>query len=735
MRIIIGLAWIVCGCVSAGSLVEAAAPAYPSTAKRPVTDTYYDVAVTDDYRWLEDGSAADVKAWIAAQNQLTRAYLDAIPQRPAIARRVAELLQARAVRRNDFEWRGQLFAMRNAPPSNQPQLVVMPANGDVAKERVVVDPLAIDPSGKTTIDFYRASYDGKHVVVSLSANGSEDGTAYVYEVATGKRLPDVVPRVNYPTAGGSFEWAPDGSGFYYTRYPSESERPAADRHFYQTVWFHALGTPLTSDRYVIGRDFPRIAEVQLSGSRNGQHLLAEVGNGDGGDIAFHLRDNAGQWTQVADFKDGIKHMQFGDDGRLYATSIKDAPLGRVIAIPINEPSLAKAVVVVPESNLGAEAAVPTRTRLFVRYRDGGPSVVRIFTLDGKRLPDLPAETLSEISIGERMGSDDVLIRTMSYRSPSSWFRYDAARNRLVATKLNGRPSVSFADIAVVREFAVSKDGTKIPVNIVHRKGLKLDGRNPVLLLAYGAYGISMTPWFDPLLRLWLDYGGVFAVAGVRGGGEYGEPWHVAGMLTRKQNVFDDFAAAMHLLVERKYTSPDKLAITGRSNGGLTMGAALTQQPQAMRAVVSGVGMYDALRWETQPNGEFNTTEFGTVKDAAQFKALYDYSPLLRVRDGVAYPAVLLTTGANDGRVAPSESRKMAARLQAGTSSANPILLRTEAAAGHGMGTSLAVRIEEKTDEYAFLVDQLGMAKSERKVAVRPAKAKPATPRFPGDNHG
>ena len=222
------------------------------------------MAVTDDYRWLEDGSAADVKAWIAAQNQFTRAYLDAIPQRPEIARRVGELLRARAVRRNDFELRGQLFAMRNAPPNNQPQLVVMPANGDVAKERVVVDPLAIDPSGKTTIDFYRASYDGKHVVVSLSANGSEDGTAYVYDVATGKRLPDVVPRVNYPTAGGSFEWAPDGSGFYYTRYPSDGERPAADRHFYQTVWFHALGTPLSADRYVIGRDFPRIAEIQLS---------------------------------------------------------------------------------------------------------------------------------------------------------------------------------------------------------------------------------------------------------------------------------------------------------------------------------------------------------------------------------------------------------------------------------------------------------------------------------------
>jgi prolyl oligopeptidase len=722
------LAWVFAGGLSALAQAFATGLAYPPTPKRPVTETYHGVAVVDDYRWLEDGNTADVKAWVAAQNQVARAYLDAIPQRPAIARQVAGLLRTRAVRRYDFESRGQLFALKNAPPKNQAQLVVLPRTTNTARERVVVDPLAIDPKGGTTIDFYRPSYDGKHVVVSLSEKGSEDGTAYVYDVATGKRLPDVVPRVNYPTAGGSFEWAPDGSGFYYTRYPAAGERPAADLHFYQSVWFHALGTPASGDRYVIGRDFPRIAEIALSGSRDGQYLLAAVSNGDGGDIAYHLRDRAGQWTQVADFKDGVKHMEFGDDNRLYAMSVKDAPLGRIIAIPLATPALANATVVVPESNIAPEFALPTRSRLFVTYRDGGPSVVRTFTLDGKRLPDLPAEPTSDITIGGRIGADDVLVRTMSYRSPPTWFRFDAARNRLVATRLNGKPKVAFADVVVEREFAVSKDGTKIPVSIVHRKGIKLDGANPVWLYAYGGYGISTNPWFDPLLRVWLDYGGVYAVANVRGGGEYGEPWHVAGMLTRKQNVFDDFAAAMRLLVERNYTRPDRLAITGGSNGGLTMGAALTQQPQAMRAVVSSVGMYDAVRWETQPNGEFNTTEFGSVQDPAQFKALYDYAPLLRVRDGVAYPAVLLTTGANDGRVPPHESFKMAARLQAATSSSNPVLLRTEAAAGHGIGTSLAVKIEEKTDVYSFLVDQLGMTAGKSHGAPRRAPVTSVVPR-------
>jgi prolyl oligopeptidase len=261
---------------------------------------------------------------------------------------------------------------------------------------------------------------------------------------------------------------------------------------------------------------------------------------------------------------------------------------------------------------------------------------------------------------------------------------------------------------VLRDVAISKDGTKVPINILYRKGMNRNGRNPVLLYAYGGYGISMLPWFDPMNRLWLDYGGVFAVINVRGGGEFGEPWHLAGNLTRKQNVFDDFNAGMRYLTEFRYTSADRLAIMGGSNGGLTMGAALTQHPQSMRAVVSQVGIYDMLRVETAPNGEFNTTEFGTVKDAAQFKALFDYSPLLRVKDGTAYPAVLFTTGIHDGRVSPWQSFKMTARLQAATSSANPILLRTEAAAGHGIGTALATRIEESADTYAFLVDQLGI---------------------------
>ena len=701
-------------CGAALSLVVAMSAAaaeshYPATVKQPVTDTYHGVSVVDDYRWLEDDASADVKRWAGEQNAATRRYLDGIAQRPAIAARVGELLRSAPAQHYDFIYRTQLFAMKNQPPKNQPMLVVMPASADVVGERVILDPNTLgDGKGGTTIDFYKPSYDGRHIAVSLSENGSEDGTAYVYDTATGQRLPDLVAGVNYPTAGGSVEWAADSRGFYYTRYPLEGERPAEDRHFYQQVYFHELGAPAGSDRLIFGKDLPRIAEIALHGSRDGRMIVAEVRNGDGGEIAYYLRAADGAWTKVAGFEDGVKQLAFGDDGDLYAMSVKDAPLGRIIAIPSSTPTLAHARVVVPETKIVAERVLPTRSRLYVSYRSGGPSLVRMFSFTGKALGELPAEAVSDTEIVERLDGDDVLVRSMSYLTPRTVYLYHAKANKLAHTDLNGGYPFDMKDAQVRREYAVSKDGTRVPVSIISRKGVRRDGSNPTLLYGYGGYGISMTPYFSPMLRLWLDYGGVYAVANVRGGGEFGEPWHLAGNLTKKQNVFDDFAASLKTLIDQRYTRPDKVAIMGGSNGGLLMGATLTQHPQMMRAVVSQVGIYDALRWETQPNGEFNVTEFGSVKDPAQFRALYAYSPLVNVKDGTKYPAVLLTAGDQDGRVAPYESRKMAARLQAASSSDRPILLRTEAAAGHGIGTALSTRIEEQADTYSFLADQLGM---------------------------
>ena len=531
---------------------------------------------------------------------------------------------------------------------------------------------------------------------------------HVFDVRTGKALADVVPRVQYPTGGGSVEWNEKGTGFYYTRYPQGNERAKEDVNFYQQVWFHKLGTPASADSYVIGKEFPRIAETQLQSTLDGRYVLASVANGDGGEFAYYLRDPAGKWTKFADHADKIREVSLGFDGRLYALSLKDAPRGKVLSMPMAKPDLARATVLVPQGDGVIESITPTRTRFYVDYMVGGPSEVRVFDLQGKALPALPTEPISSAVVGARLGGDDILFGSGSYVKAFAWYRYSPGDGKLVKTALTGEPKVSFDDIEVSREMAVSKDGTKVPLNILMKKGTKRDGSNPVLLTGYGGYGINLAPGVVLSRRIWFDHGGIVAVANLRGGGEYGEEWHLAGNLTRKQAVFDDMIACAQHLIDRGYTKPERLAAEGGSNGGLLMGAILTQRPDLFRAIVSHVGIYDMLRVELTPNGAFNVTEFGTVKDPEQFKALYAYSPYHHVKDNAAYPAVLLTSGANDGRVDPYNSRKMAARLQAATPSGRPVLLRIASDTGHGIGTSLDKRIEENADTYAFLMSQLGM---------------------------
>jgi prolyl oligopeptidase len=340
---------------------------------------------------------------------------------------------------------------------------------------------------------------------------------------------------------------------------------------------------------------------------------------------------------------------------------------------------------------------------------GGPSRIRVFDQNGRAKGVVPTLPASAVYSASSPRGDDLIYRNVSYLTPGPWYRYDAATGKSTRTALFQTSPVNFSDAEVSREWAVSKDGTKIPMSVIRRKGFKLDGTAPALLTGYGGYNISLKPLFDPTLRLWLDRGGISAVANLRGGGEFGEEWHQAGNLTRKQNVFDDFAACAKHLIEAGYTKPANLAIIGGSNGGLLMGAELVQHPEMYRAVVSYVGIYDMLRSEAiTPNAVFNITEFGTVKDAEQFKALYAYSPYHHVVDGTAYPAVLFLTGANDPRVNPANSRKMTARLQAATSSKAPVLLRTSATSGHGIDSSLDEQVEEGADVWAFLFDQLGL---------------------------
>lgn len=699
-------------------LTTAAIAAPPAAAKKPVTDTYHGVTVTDDYRWLEDWDDKEVKKWSEGQNAHAREVLDKLPGADTLRQKLTKIMAAKTTGHSALAVRGEkVFALRRQPPKEQPFLVVLPAADKPEDATVLLDPNELDKKGGTSIDWFVPSPDGKLVAVSVSKGGSESGDVHLYDVATGKPTGEVIPRVNNGTAGGDLAWAADGKGFFYTRYPRGKERPAEDLDFYQQLYFHALGTPTEKDRYELGKDLPRIAEIKVDLDATSGRVLAAVQKGDGGEFAFFLRSTDGRWEQFARFEDRAVQAAFGPDDALVVVSRKDAPRGKILRLAADAPDLAKATVLVPQGTdtivtdfwtAPDEATVlPTAKRLYVTYQLGGPSAIRCFGYDGKPLPGPKQPEVGAVGGLTPAGGDDVFFHAGSFTQASEWFRFRPAAEETKPLPLTSAPPVDLSDVRVVREFATSKDGTKVPVNVLVPKRAKLDGTNPCLVTGYGGYGVSIEPAFKATSRILFDHGFVLAVVNLRGGGEYGEEWHTAGNLTKKQNVFDDFAAALQLLADKKYTATSKLAVEGGSNGGLLMGAILTQHPELMACVVSHVGIYDMLRVERSSNGAFNIPEFGSVKDKEQFKALHAYSPYHHVKDGTKYPPTLLLTGANDPRVDPMQSRKMAARLQA----ANPdgvTLLRTSAGSGHGLDTALSERIDEATDVYAFVFKHLGV---------------------------
>ena len=661
--------------------------------------------------------------WTVSQNVRTRAHLDAIADRAVVQARLDEMFSETAPSYGGFVCRpGRAFALKMQPPHQQRLLVSLNAAMEVDSEKVVLDPNALEPKGQVAVDWFVPSPDGTLVAVSLSENGSERGTLCFFDTETGRVLPDRIAGVQYPTGGGSAAWAPDGKSIYYTRYPRAGERSAADLCFYQQIHNHRLGTPESDDKYCAGSDFPRIAQIVLQTSRDGHWLLAKVANGDGGEYAHHVLDLSDpgdpEWRQITRFQDAVRNAAFGCDGCLYLRSVENAPRGKILVLPLDgSVPLADAAVIVPEGEGVIECFCLSASGIYLVELIGGPSRIRRFDFSGREFGELPVPADSGISemvtlIHQGSGDDCILYCQTSFTQPDAWYRYDPSATNgageVARTALTGTSHVDFSDIEVVREFAASDDGTQVPINIVRRKGTPLDGKNPTLLRGYGGYGHSMRPQFNVTLRLWFDRGGIYVVANLRGGGEFGEEWHRNGNLTLKQNVFSDFAACARHLIERRYTCSGKLAVEGRSNGGLLMGAFLTQNPQLARVAVAHVGMYDMLRVELDPNGAFNIPEFGTVTDAAQFQALYAYSPYHRVMDGTPYPSVFLLTGEKDGRVNPAHSRKMAARLQEASGSDNPVLLRISSDSGHGMGTSLAERIAETADVFAFLFQQLGL---------------------------
>jgi len=703
------LAIVLASVVTTQSVSAAQAPRAP---RRPVSETHHGVEVVDPYRWLEDSRSPEVKAWTEAQGAAARAYLEGLPGAKEIREQVKAIVLARSPSWFSLiERKGAFFAMKSDPARQQPVLVWMGSPDDVARERVLLDPSVLDPTGKTNVDWFVPSPDGKKVAVSLSQGGTESGDLQVFDVATMKPVGERIPRVQGGTAGGSVAWNRDGSGFWYTRYPRDGERPAADLPFFQQVWFHALGQPGATDRKELGDELPRIAEITLRARRDGKWILALVKNGDGGEVELWLRPGGkGSWTRISRFADRAVDGEFGDGAELFLLSRKDAPRGRILRLPLpprGADPLAGARVVVPEGSeaiLGMEVA---RDRIYVATIDGGPSRLRMYGLTGKPLGEVPVLPVSAVGQVVPVAGRGILFQNQSWVDPLAWYAFDPAKGKVTKTRLATTSPVDLSGSEAVRGWATSKDGTRVPVDVLRMKGTKLDGDRPTILYGYGGYGVNETPHYSPILALWILNGGVYANAVLRGGGEFGEEWHLAGNLTRKQNVFDDFFAIAEWLVKEGYTRPERLAILGGSNGGLLVNAVLTQHPQAFRAAASMVGISDMIRVEATPNGAFNVTEFGSVKDPEQFRALYAYSPYHHVVDGTRYPAVLLTAGEGDPRVDSWHAKKMAARLQEATTSGLPVVLRISGW-GHGIGSSRDERIAQTADLWTFFFAELGV---------------------------
>lgn len=700
------------GLVTALSLSAGA----PPTPKHRVTDVLHGVSVTDDYRWLESLNDPKVDEWARNQNAHTRTFLDRIPLRARLRKRVEDLMNRnQPVSYTAAAWAaGRYFGLRVDPALQQPQLIAFEDPNHPEKGRVLYDPNTRSQTGAHSIDWYRPSPDGKHIALSISESGSERGHLHVLNAITGEPVDEVIPDVQFPTAGGEVAWAGGSDGFYYTRYPRPGERPEADAHFYQQLWFHKLGTRIADDRYELGRDFPRIAEISVHANGRGD-TLASVQNGDSGEF-FHYLKPAGsaEWKRITNYSDRVVQTELTPAGDIVAISRLSAKRGKLLLLRRPAYNVSQARVIVPESSdnivndfYGSRPLRVSATRIYAKYQTGGPSELRVFNHQGKRLPNpqqLPAGAVQSLLL---VGTDDVMFFATSYLVPVRGYLYNAVTGKTAPTALGLRSDVDWSEFEAVRDFAVSRDGTRVPFTVIQRRGLQLDGSHPVIVTGYGGYGISLTPSMHPALLALLERGAVYVVANLRGGGEFGEDWHNQGRLANKQNVFDDFEAVLRHLIARRYTRPDRLAVIGGSNGGLLLGALITQHPELVRVAVIQVGLLDMLRSELSANGAFNTVEYGTIKEKRDFEVLHAYSPYHRVKDGVEYPAVLLSTGLHDNRVAPMHSFKMAARLQAASASNRPILLRVDSNTGHGAGSAQSAILDQLADEFAFLLHHVG----------------------------
>jgi prolyl oligopeptidase len=671
--------------------------------KDDVVDDYHGTLVADPYRWLEDPDDPDTQSWTAQQNERTRAFLDAIPARERFRQRLTELWnfpRFSAPRREG----GRYFQQKNDGLQNQAVLYTRDSlDADLVE---LLDPNGLSADGTVALTSYTPSKDGTLLAYALSASGSDWQEIRVRDVSTRQDLPDVIHWCKFT----SIAWRHDGSGFFYTRMPEPDSVPREDQNNYHRVYFHTLGTSQSDDTLVYARPDDKTLHFSVRISTNGRFLIVTASHGTDPRTRIYYRPVDADGPLIPLIEEEDAHYAFIDstDDTFHILTNLDNPRGRIVRIHLTRPERAAWEHVLDAADEILEAAYLLHDRYVLLTTRDATHRVTLAALDGSQRQDVPLPGLGSVEALELDRDDHALLLSYtSFLQPSTPYRYALSEANLVPLH---PPALAF-DVAAYetcQAFCTSRDGTQVPLFIVHRRGLELDGSHPTLLYGYGGFNISLTPSFAVHRLAWLEAGGVFALANLRGGDEYGEEWHQAGMLERKQNVFDDFIAAAEWLVANRYTQPRKLAINGGSNGGLLVAACMTQRPELYGAVVCEVPVIDMLRYHRFTVGHYWVPEYGNAEDNPEhFRFLYAYSPLHNVRPGVDYPPLLITSADTDDRVVPAHAKKFAATLQELSTSPHLVLIRIETKAGHGLGKPTSKVIDERSDVYAFLWAVMG----------------------------
>lgn len=681
----------------------------PLAAQKPVVDEVQGHKITDPYRWLEDAASPETKQWVGDEMAYTRSMLDPLPGRDQLHKRLTDLMSIGTISAPQIGGKYYFYTKRGGS-QNQPVLFVRKGVGGSDRTLVDVNQLAAD--GTIALDWWVPSDDGKYVAYGTSPSGSEMSTLHIIETATGKLLPDSIER----TRAVSLAWMLDDSGFYYTRYPKKGDVAEGQEVYYRHVFYHALGSDPAKDPLIFGKDLGAEDWPEVDLSNDGQWLLITVAQGwTKSDLYVQDLRPGAQRKPPVQITEGKNFLYGGEifNGKIFITTNEDAPRYRMFAVDAASPARADWKEIIPQNDAVLQGAAIVNGLLLAQYEKNATSQLTLLNVDGKPIGDVRLPAIGSIfGLGGKWDRKEVFFAFHSFTVPDSICQIDlGTRGASLWSKVDA-PGIDPEKYEVKQLWFDSKDGTHVPMFVFHKKGLALNGKNPTLLTGYGGFNISMTPNFVGDRYLWLEHGGVFAVANLRGGAEFGEDWHRAGMLDKKQNVFDDFAAAAEFLIAQKYTDKDHLAIRGGSNGGLLMGAALTQHPDLYRAVICQVPLLDMLRYQNFQIAKLWVPEYGSAEDPKQFDWLYAYSPYHHVKAGAEYPAILFMTADTDTRVDPMHAKKMAALMQAeaanGKSHDRPILLRIDTKAGHGAGKPIAKQVEDMTDIYSFLFWQLGM---------------------------